>query len=274
MIKLSTMFYGLERALRAAPRTRRQENQEMARGARATTPAADMPDEVKTLCPTRALCAESPLWDPRRASFCWTDIDGRRLYRVDEHRDSPFSRAMPGRVGCIAMYGPDGYIAAMEDSVVILDADFAICRTICTTGFAPLIERFNDGKLDRSGAFFFVGSIYLPRDRKAAGIWRLSHDGTLTKVVVGLTTANGIAWSPDGSTMYFRRIPGTERFGPQITMGRVERFRGNERSFGWRPVRGVRTARRWIATGSTGVQPSAHHGCCGSLRMDGSTAHS
>lgn len=110
---------------------------------------------------------------------------------------------MPGRVGCIAMYGPDGYIAAMEDSVVILDADFAICRTICTTGFAPLIERFNDGKLDRSGAYFFVGSICLPRDRKAAGIWRLSRDGMLTKVVEGLTTANGIAWSPDGGTMYF-----------------------------------------------------------------------
>ena len=110
---------------------------------------------------------------------------------------------MFGRVGCIALHASSGFVAAIEDRVVILDAEFNLGKTLGTAGFDPRNERFNDGKADRSGAHFWVGSIYLPRDRRAAGIWRLSLDGTLTKVLDGLTTANGIAWSPDGGTMYF-----------------------------------------------------------------------
>jgi len=109
---------------------------------------------------------------------------------------------MPGRVGCIAPTKSGGFIAAMEHEIIELTDDFEILRHLCRAESADPSWRFNDGKCDRSGAFFWVGSIYLPRDKRAAGVWRLSRDGAFDLVIENITTANGIAWSPDGSAMY------------------------------------------------------------------------
>lgn len=149
-----------------------------------------------------ALCAESPLWDERDNSLCWTDIDGLRLHRLSLETGQHVTRTMPGRVGCIGLLAPQGYIAAMEDEIVTLDTNFDMVQRFGPLGFDPSIERLNDGKVDPGGNFFWVGSIYLPRDKTAAGVWRFSADGQLDKVMDGLTTANGIAWSPDAKTMY------------------------------------------------------------------------
>lgn len=160
-------------------------------------------NQFEPVTPHRALCAESPLWDPTDNSLCWTDIDGQTLHRLVPETGAYFSRDMLGRVGCIGLLAPHGYITAIEDEIVTLDRDFAKTQSVAQVGFDPSIARFNDGKVDPTGQFFWVGSIYLPRDKARAGIWRISADGRVDKVIDGITTANGIAWSPDAKTMYF-----------------------------------------------------------------------
>jgi len=160
------------------------------------------PPGIRVVSTARALCAESPLWDPRHAALCWTDIDGRHLFRAPQPGGEVFARPMPGRVGCIALHHAGGYVAAIEDRLMRLGPDFSPEETLGTAGFDPAVQRFNDGKADPWGAYFWVGSIFLPRTRTAAGLWRLGPDGALAKVLEGFTTVNGIAWSPDGRTMY------------------------------------------------------------------------
>ena len=63
------------------------------------------------------------------------------------------------------------------------------------------IERFNDGKCDPQGRFW-VGTIYEPRDAARAALYRFHRDG-LIKCADGITTSNGLAWSPDGRTLYW-----------------------------------------------------------------------
>jgi len=63
------------------------------------------------------------------------------------------------------------------------------------------VERFNDGKTDAKGRFW-VGTIYEPRDAARASLYRLDAAG-LQQVADGITTSNGLAWSPDGKTMYW-----------------------------------------------------------------------
>jgi sugar lactone lactonase YvrE len=65
----------------------------------------------------------------------------------------------------------------------------------CTT------ERFNDGKADSVGRLW-VGTIYEPRDPPKAALYRWNR-GALDRMAGDITVSNGVAWSPDGRTMYW-----------------------------------------------------------------------
>lgn len=64
-------------------------------------------------------------------------------------------------------------------------------------------HRFNDGRCDRQGRYI-VGSVELPRpDRSSGGaaLYRFDANG-LVPIVDNITCSNGLAFSPDGASMY------------------------------------------------------------------------
>ena len=61
--------------------------------------------------------------------------------------------------------------------------------------------RMNDGACDPQGRFW-AGTMAYDESPGAGTLYRLELDGSCTTVLTGLTIANGIGWSPDGSTMY------------------------------------------------------------------------
>ena len=67
-------------------------------------------------------------------------------------------------------------------------------------------NRFNDGRCDAAGRFL-AGSYYPPKDYDGANLWSLDKTFTATKLVDGLLTCNGIAFSPDNKTFYFANTP-------------------------------------------------------------------
>jgi sugar lactone lactonase YvrE len=62
------------------------------------------------------------------------------------------------------------------------------------------VERFNDGKADPQGRLW-VGTIYEQRQPLSA-LYRLGA-GRMDRMADGITVSNGLAWSPDGGTMYW-----------------------------------------------------------------------
>jgi sugar lactone lactonase YvrE len=66
--------------------------------------------------------------------------------------------------------------------------------------------RFNDGRCDAQGRFF-VGSMNEKRDANTAALYRLDPDGALRQVLSDMMISNGLAWSPDGRTMYHADTP-------------------------------------------------------------------
>src|SRR5207248_2757173 len=54
---------------------------------------------------------------------------------------------------------------------------------------------------------FFPGSMNEKRDASSGALYRLNSNGTLTEVVSGVMISNGLAWSPDGKTMYHADTP-------------------------------------------------------------------
>jgi sugar lactone lactonase YvrE len=61
--------------------------------------------------------------------------------------------------------------------------------------------RFNDGKADAQGRFW-VGSLCDPREPAIASLYRVEA-GQAEAVVDGVSVSNGLAWSPDGRTLYW-----------------------------------------------------------------------
>jgi len=60
----------------------------------------------------------------------------------------------------------------------------------------------NDGKCDPAGRFW-AGTMDVGDQRGRGALYRLGTDLGVTRVLQGVTTSNGIDWSPDGQTMYY-----------------------------------------------------------------------
>ena len=67
--------------------------------------------------------------------------------------------------------------------------------------YDPALQRFNDGRADPQGRFW-VGTIHEPRSPALAHLYRFEA-GQLSSVAGGITVSNGLAFSPDGRTLYW-----------------------------------------------------------------------
>jgi L-arabinonolactonase len=116
---------------------------------------------------------------------------------------------MTGRPGSIALTTEPGkLLVASENGLVWLDwASGAV---------TPWIEleppgtgnRLNDGRCDPAGRFW-VGSMYVPlsAQRYTGMLHRVEPAGTTQVMRRGVGVANGLAFYPDGSVMYFADTP-------------------------------------------------------------------
>jgi sugar lactone lactonase YvrE len=144
---------------------------------------------------------ESPLWHPREQVLYWCDIAGRRLNRFDPAGGSLAHWEFPAEPGSCAAHRDGSLLVAMRDGLWRLDPRTGERRRLAAPPYDPGLERFNDGKCDPLGRFW-IGTIYEPRQPPLAALY--CWDGhALQRRADGVTTSNGLAWSPDGGTMYW-----------------------------------------------------------------------
>jgi sugar lactone lactonase YvrE len=72
--------------------------------------------------------------------------------------------------------------------------------------YDPDHHRFNDGRCDSAGRFV-VGSMNEKRDANSASLMRVDPDFRMTHIVADVMISNGLAFSPDGRTMYHADTP-------------------------------------------------------------------
>lgn len=167
---------------------------------------------------------EGPVWDAVTGLLHWVDM-------------------LRGDVLCMAVGGTPsrrhvGAVAAAlrprrrGGMVLALERGFAIDDT---RGIRALPElwthatvRMNDGACDPQGRFY-CGSMAYDTSPGQGALYRLDPDGTVHTVLTGVTISNGLAWTPDGETVYYidsptRRVdafdfdPVTARFSERRTV--------------------------------------------------------
>jgi sugar lactone lactonase YvrE len=149
-----------------------------------------------------SLLGESPFWHPAQQRLYHVDIPGRRLHCLDprpggEHRQWPLE-AEPG--SCAPF--PDGSLMlAMRDGLWRFDPVTGHRRLLAPPPYDPATQRFNDGKCDHQGRFW-VGALHDRREPEAS-LYRFSGPKGLQRMDGGVAVSNGLAWSPDGRTLYW-----------------------------------------------------------------------
>lgn len=158
------------------------------------------PDLLQPLGPHRCLLGESPLWHPDEQRLYAVDIPGRQVLCWRADADAPTVWPQDAEPGCIAARAGGGLLVARRDGLWALDTDTGAKRLLSPPPYDPARLRFNDGKVDPAGRFW-VGTISDAREPESA-LYRFG-DAAFAPQVTGLTTANGLAWSPDGRRIYW-----------------------------------------------------------------------
>ncbi len=96
---------------------------------------------------------------------------------------------------------PGTWIAAAGTGIALVDTNGTLDWLARPEDGAPQPRRMNDAVCDPSGRFW-AGSMAYDNTVGAGSLYRVDHDGTVTRVVDGMTIVNGPAFSADGRRMY------------------------------------------------------------------------
>ncbi len=154
----------------------------------------------------RASLGECPVWSTAEQVLYWVDINAPSLNRFDPATGRNTVMAMPEAIGCFALRQRGGFIVALRGGIWLARADGVLERRIAVAPYDAATHRFNDGRCDARGRFF-AGSMNEKRDANSAALWRVDADHHVTCVLDTLMISNGLAWSPDGRTMYHADTP-------------------------------------------------------------------
>ena len=149
------------------------------------------------------LVGESPFWHPQEQRLYWLDNEACTLWRMAPGQGAREGWPMPSVPGCIAPARSGGLVIALRDGIYRAPHWQGPLTLLARAGYDTATTRFNDGKADAQGRFW-AGTRYAPRDAALAALYCFdARQGTLTRRLDGAVNANGLAFSPDGRTLYW-----------------------------------------------------------------------
>ncbi|WP_322066316.1 SMP-30/gluconolactonase/LRE family protein [Burkholderia ubonensis] len=157
------------------------------------------------LVDSRNMLGEGATWCDATDTLYWVDIEGARLWRCRADGTGATHWPMPERLACFALTDePDVLLVGLATHLAFFDLRTETFTRIVDVE-PELPTRLNDGRCDPHGAFVFgmkdEGS---EPPRAVGGFYRLNADLTLERLALPpAAIANSVAFSPDGSKMYF-----------------------------------------------------------------------
>jgi sugar lactone lactonase YvrE len=153
----------------------------------------------------RAELGECPQWCAAEQRLYFVDIKGKALHRFKPATGEHSTMAMPEEIGCYGFKKGGGFIAGFRSGLWLLDANGNCLEKLTDNPEDQRTSRFNDGRIDPAGRFL-AGTIDEPKDGGKAHLYRYDRRG-LQVLASGLLTSNGVAFSPDGRTLYHADTP-------------------------------------------------------------------
>jgi sugar lactone lactonase YvrE len=144
---------------------------------------------------------ECPVWHAVESALYWVDIEGKTVHRLHPASGKHSSWQMPTEPSALAPDEDNNLVVATRAGLVYLNTVDGSITELAQAPYDTKIQRFNDGRVDPAGRFW-IGTIYEPRDHPRAEMHVFEKGRLRQAPLEGVTNSNGLAWSPDGKTMY------------------------------------------------------------------------
>ena len=155
---------------------------------------------VQCVADVHAVLGEGPVWVSRERALFWVDINGRKIFRLNDSGQINEWQA-PFRVGSIAPRASGGFIAGTDEGIAAIDLDAGKFEVVARPEANLPGNRFNDGKVDRRGRFW-AGTMDDAERQDSGTLYCFDHGLNASAVDRGYRVTNGPAFSPAGDRMY------------------------------------------------------------------------
>jgi len=157
-----------------------------------------------------ATIGEGPLWSARHQALFWIDTVNKKIMRTRAPFTAAESRDLPYKPSCLALLHDDRLLVGYKKGIGLFDFDSGEAEQLPLRGVSFEHQIFNDGACDGAGRLW-IGT----RDRNVrdpvGALYSIGPDLVAREHVDGVVLSNGIAWSPDGRTMYHTESGGAGR---------------------------------------------------------------
>ena len=158
--------------------------------------------ELEHILSAQNILGEGPLWNVEEQALYWVDLKGYTLHRLWPATQTHEVFDMGVRVGALAFRAFEGLVLATTNGFNYWEPKTNQMDFITNPIAGKEKASFNDGKVDRQGRFW-AGSVTIGERKPQNALYRLDPNGKVHTMITGVTTSNGIGWSPDNKTMYF-----------------------------------------------------------------------
>lgn len=169
---------------------------------------------------------EGPVWDHRTQELWWTDITNGLLHCYLPKEDSNKTYEIGQMVGTPIPCEEEGLLLlAMHHGFAFFNRETGTLSLISDPESDLPNNRFNDGKCDPAGRLW-AGTMKIGMPREPVGnLYRLDTDLKVMKQLSGIYISNGLAWTKDGSTMYYidTVTQKVQRFKYDLSTGEIEK---------------------------------------------------
>ncbi|XP_048256075.1 regucalcin-like [Haliotis rufescens] len=143
---------------------------------------------------------EAPHWDDATQTLLFVDISNGQIFRYNPVTGTNDMIQLNGTVGFVVPRSKGGLVVGLDLTFSAVDWNTKTVTKLAEVDPGKSNNRMNDGKCDPKGRLW--GGTW-SKEAEQGNLYCLDIDGTLTKKVEHVTVSNGLAWSPDNTTMYY-----------------------------------------------------------------------
>lgn len=148
----------------------------------------------------QATLGEGPVWNKKLGVLHCVDIFGKKVYTLNPALGSIEYFSTELFPGAILPTTTNKLAVALDDGLYLVDLDGKNLEQRFSIEPEILTNRMNDAKCDPKGVLF--GGTMGDGNSPTGSLYRIDAEG-FEKICKDVTVSNGLAWSPDGSKMYY-----------------------------------------------------------------------
>ena len=155
--------------------------------------------ELELIADYACACGEGPLWHPTEKRLYWLDIVNPRMFRYDPSTGKHEQFFAGETVGGFTIQADGSLLLFMSRGAVKIWRNGQL-RTVIDQIPDEVETRFNDVFTDTRGRVFCG---MMPTKDRLGRLYRLDTDGTITRVLDGISCSNGMGLTLDRKQLYY-----------------------------------------------------------------------